>query len=98
MAPVYRRLGDRLGERNALLGAPAAFALGSLACGLTPSMRMLVGARLLQGLGGGLMQHAARPALRERPAGDLLAVSESLQGLFSKKKRLRGGSSKPLIH
>jgi MFS family permease len=53
MAPMYGRLGDRLGRRRVLLGALAVFALGSLACGLAQGMWALVGARVLQGLGGG---------------------------------------------
>ena len=53
MAPVYGRLGDRLGRRNVLIGALGVFALGSLACGTAPSMAVLIGSRVLQGLGGG---------------------------------------------
>ena len=53
MAPLYGRLGDRYGRRDALLGALALFALGSLACTASPGMWWLIGARVLQGLGGG---------------------------------------------
>jgi MFS family permease len=53
MAPMYGRLGDRLGRRRVLLAALAVFALGSLACVAAPAMGWLVAARLLQGLGGG---------------------------------------------
>jgi EmrB/QacA subfamily drug resistance transporter len=53
MAPVYGRLGDRLGRRSVLLAAVAVFAVGSVACGVAASMGMLIGARVVQGLGGG---------------------------------------------
>jgi EmrB/QacA subfamily drug resistance transporter len=53
MAPLYGRLGDRYGRRDALLAALALFALGSAACAAAPGMWWLIGARVLQGLGGG---------------------------------------------
>ncbi len=53
MAPLYGRLGDRYGRRDALLGALALFAVGSLACAASPGMWWLIAARVLQGLGGG---------------------------------------------
>jgi EmrB/QacA subfamily drug resistance transporter len=53
MAPLYGRLGDRFGRRNVMLYALAVFVLGSLACGLAPSMQLLIASRVLQGMGGG---------------------------------------------
>ena len=53
MAPLYGRLGDRYGRRDALIAALGLFALGSLACALAQGMWWLIVARLLQGLGGG---------------------------------------------
>jgi MFS family permease len=52
--PLYGRLGDRYGRRDVLLVALGVFCLGSLACGLAASLGMLVAARVLQGLGGGV--------------------------------------------
>ncbi len=51
--PLYARLGDRYGRRDVLLAALSVFSLGSVACGLSTSLGMLVAARVLQGLGGG---------------------------------------------
>jgi EmrB/QacA subfamily drug resistance transporter len=53
MAPLYGRLGDRFGRRNTMLAALTVFVLGSVACAMAPTMRALIGARVLQGLGGG---------------------------------------------
>ncbi len=53
VVPLYGRLGDRRGRRDMLLASLVIFTLGSLACGAAQSMGQLVGARVLQGLGGG---------------------------------------------
>jgi EmrB/QacA subfamily drug resistance transporter len=51
--PLYGKLADRFGVRPLLLIATALFALGSVACAAATDMPTLVGARALQGLGGG---------------------------------------------
>lgn len=53
MAPLYGRMGDRFGRREALLAALLVFALGSLWCGVSGAMGTLVAGRVVQGLGGG---------------------------------------------
>ncbi len=53
MVPLYGRLGDRFGRRKLLSAAIVVFAIGSLACGVAPTLAALVAARVLQGLGGG---------------------------------------------
>jgi MFS family permease len=51
--PVYGRLADALGRRNAQLVALAFFTLGTAACAAAPSMNALIAARCLAGVGGG---------------------------------------------
>jgi len=51
--PLYGRIGDRCGRRDTLLAALGIFCLGSLACGLAPTLGWLIASRVLQGLGGG---------------------------------------------
>ncbi|HEX4232834.1 MAG TPA: MFS transporter [Caldimonas sp.] len=53
MVPLYGRLGDRYGRRKLLSIAIVVFSLGSLACGVAPTLAVLVAARVLQGVGGG---------------------------------------------
>lgn len=62
---VWGRLGDLVGHRSVYLGGFAVFALGSLTCGLAPSGGALIGARVVQALGAGMMM-AVGPALVAR--------------------------------
>lgn len=79
-APLYGRMGDRFGRRGVLLGALAVFVLGSLACGLAPTMWTLIAARVLQGLGGGGLM-----VLSQALIGELVPPSERprYQGYFA---------------
>ncbi|MFO1061786.1 MAG: MFS transporter [Dongiaceae bacterium] len=49
------RLGDLLGRRRLLLAGIALFTAASVACGLAPSLALLIAARAAQGLGAALM-------------------------------------------
>ena len=49
------RLGDLYGRRLLFVGGMALFTLSSLACGLAPSISLLIAFRVLQGLGGAAM-------------------------------------------
>ncbi len=48
------RMGDLVGRKKVFLTGLAAFTLASIACGLAPSQGALIGARLLQGVGGAI--------------------------------------------
>src|SRR5512143_1583326 len=54
--PVSGFLADRFGIKRIYLAGLAIFTLGSLLCGLAPSLGLLIAARALQGFGGGLAQ------------------------------------------
>lgn len=51
--PLYGRLADIIGRRNALLLALTLFTGGTTLCGLAPSMVSLLVGRLVAGMGGG---------------------------------------------
>jgi len=53
VSPFYGKLGDMYGRKITLIVAIVFFLAGSLACGAAWSMETLIGARVLQGLGGG---------------------------------------------
>jgi len=76
-------LGDRLGRRRVFLTGLLAFSVASLACGLAPSLGWLVAFRIVQALGGSMMNPVAmsiivntfrEPAARARAIGVWAAV------------------------
>jgi EmrB/QacA subfamily drug resistance transporter len=52
--PLAGFLADRFGIKRIYLGGLIVFTLGSLACGLTPNLGVLIVARAVQGFGGGI--------------------------------------------
>lgn len=60
MLPVSGWLVDRIGAKRVYLGCFTAFTLASLLCGLAPSARLLIAARVLQGMAGGLLAPMAQ--------------------------------------
>src|SRR6201996_8979957 len=53
--PIFGRLGDLYGRKRFLLAAIALFTVASVLCGLANTMLMLVIARGVQGIGGGIL-------------------------------------------
>ncbi len=52
--PLSGFLGDRLGAKRVYIGGLLIFVLGSALCGLAPNLGLLIAARALQGIGGGI--------------------------------------------
>ncbi|MFZ4287855.1 multidrug transporter subunit MdtD [Variovorax sp. HJSM1_2] len=60
LIPSSGWLADRFGTRRVFISAIVLFTFGSLACALAHSLTQLVGARVLQGLGGALLLPVGR--------------------------------------
>lgn len=78
--PLYGKLGDVWGRRNALLVSQGLFTLGTILCAFSPTFWALVAFRGLQGLGaGGLL------VLAFAGVGDIVPLRErgKYQGLFA---------------
>jgi EmrB/QacA subfamily drug resistance transporter len=63
-------LGDRLGRRRVFLAGVVWFALASALCGLAPSIGVLIGARVLQGVGGALLTPGSLAIIQATFAAD----------------------------
>jgi EmrB/QacA subfamily drug resistance transporter len=71
--PVSGWIADRFGTRRVFFTAIGIFTVGSLLCGLSTSVPVLVASRILQGCGGALMMPVGRIALvRTFPKSELL--------------------------
>jgi EmrB/QacA subfamily drug resistance transporter len=73
--PASGKLADRFGSRTVFRGAIVLFTVGSMLCGQAPSLKFLVVARLIQGLGGAMMVPVARLVLlRSVPKSELVSA------------------------
>lgn len=62
---AYGPMSDHFGRRPVLLVGLAAFIAGSLACALAPSIEFLIGARIVQSIGGAAGMVLARAIVRD---------------------------------
>lgn len=75
VTPASGWLADRFGTKNVFIASIVIFTLGSLACAMSLTLGMLVAARILQGVGGGLLMPVGRLAvLKAFPRDELVRV------------------------
>jgi EmrB/QacA subfamily drug resistance transporter len=73
--PTSGWIADRFGAKRVFRAAIVVFTIGSVLCGLSPSLLALVGARVLQGFGGAMMVPVGRLVLlRTVPKSELVAA------------------------
>ncbi len=73
--PVSGWMADRFGTRRVFAIAIVVFTAASVLCGLSMNTPMMIGARLLQGLGGAMMMPVGRLAIiRTFPKAELLGA------------------------
>ncbi|MER7930698.1 MDR family MFS transporter [Streptomyces sp. NPDC096057] len=79
VTPLWGKLGDMFGRKRLYLASTSIFLIASVACGLAGSLPQLIGARVLQGVGGGGMI-----VLTFALVGDIVAPGERgrYQGMF----------------
>ncbi|MGW5175337.1 MDR family MFS transporter [Streptomyces sp. NPDC004082] len=79
VTPLWGKLGDMFGRKRLYLTSTGIFLTASVACGLAQTLPELIGARVLQGVGGGGMI-----VLTFALVGDIVAPSERgrYQGMF----------------
>jgi EmrB/QacA subfamily drug resistance transporter len=77
--PASGWLGDRFGTRRVFLAALAIFTVGSALCGLAQDFGELVGSRILQGAGGGMLTPTGMAMLyRAYPPAERVRASRIL--------------------
>ncbi|MEX1827025.1 MFS transporter [Luteibacter sp. CQ10] len=73
--PASGAIADRYGSRNVFRAAIALFTLGSILCGISGNLPLLVLSRLLQGVGGAMMVPVGRLVLlRSVPKSELVSA------------------------
>ncbi|MBO1329840.1 MFS transporter [Streptomyces sp. VRA16 Mangrove soil] len=79
VTPLWGKLGDMFGRKRLYLASTSIFLIASVACGLAQNLPELIGARVLQGVGGGGMI-----VLTFALVGDIVAPRERgrYQGMF----------------
>ncbi|KAF9790402.1 MFS general substrate transporter [Thelephora terrestris] len=81
--PIYGRLCNVMGRRRANQTAVLFAALGTIACGVSPSMNFLIAARFLCGIGGGGIFTTATIITSDMFTLRSRGLAQSVAGIFS---------------
>ena len=81
MTPILGRVGDMVGKKRVFVAALAALALGSLIAAVASSIGVLIVARVIQGVGGGMLPVALGIIRDEFPAERVAGAVGTLASL-----------------
>src|SRR6266700_3190209 len=81
MTPILGRAGDMMGKERVFVGTLAALAAGSLLAAVAPSIGVLIVARVIQGIGGGMVPVAFGIIRDEFPAQKVTGAVGALASL-----------------
>ncbi|GAA1440360.1 MFS transporter [Leifsonia poae] len=81
--PLLGRVGDMVGKRRILILALAAVAIGSVIAAFSPTIGSLIGARIIQGLGGAMFPLAFGIARDELPSNRLASAIGALASIIA---------------
>lgn len=82
--PIVGRVGDAVGKEKMLVFSISALALGSLLAALAPSIGVMIGARVIQGIGGGVLPLAfgiVRDEFPEDKMAPAISLTSSLMAV-----------------
>ena len=81
MTPILGRVGDMMGKERVFVATLVALAAGSLLAALAPSIGVMIVARVIQGVGGGMVPVAFGIIRDEFPAGKVTGAVGALASL-----------------
>jgi len=81
MTPILGRVGDMMGKKRVFVNTLAALAVGSLLAAIASSIGVLIVARVIQGIGGGMVPVAFGIIRDEFPAAKVAGAVGALASL-----------------
>lgn len=89
--PIMGRVGDMVGKKRVFIVTLAALALGSLIAAVAHDIGVMIVARAIQGVGGGVMPLAFGIIRDEFPRARVAGAVGALAALTARAGRLRAG-------